>query len=162
MRSERNTGEQRGPLSCMGEASCIPHGEIGEKQVSPAAANESTEQSRRLEPQIQSLNEGQSDDSISNTATRRRSSLTAFTSARNQTALGREGEPLEGEKSGRADSLSGTQQQQGSWKATKQGEGRVEEPGEVRQYSMQSESMVEERSPLRRPKYYLTPFSISN
>ena len=52
----------------MGEASCIPHGEIGEKQVSPAAANESTEQSRRIEPQIQSLNEGQSDDSISNTA----------------------------------------------------------------------------------------------
>ena len=60
---------------------------------------------------------------------RRRSSLTAFTSARNQTALGREGEPLEGEKSGRADSLSGTQQQQGSWKATKQ-KGGVEEPGE--------------------------------
>ena len=43
---------------------------------------------------------------------------------------GREGEPLEGEKSGRADSLSGTQQQQGSWKATKQRGGRVEEPGE--------------------------------
>ena len=52
----------------MGEASRIPQGEIGEKHVSPAAANESTEQSRRLEPQIQSLNEGQSDDSISNTA----------------------------------------------------------------------------------------------
>ena len=41
-------------------------------------------------------------------------------------------------------------------------EGEWKNRAKVRQYSMQSESMGEERSPLRRPKYYLTPFSISN